>query len=177
MNNYSLKHIKFEDFLGRNISDFTILFDVDFRRNTFNKNDFIFTFHSNINYINEPFYDIFYNHITITTDENNIIKTITLHFREVINREFYNSLNYEYGEPNAIQIISNRKLESKTIIKDEHGKTIETLKKNTFDLREGSFEEKPLFILWEKESFQLKALLKHNQSRSQMTFSIIDRDK
>ncbi|MFC4634632.1 hypothetical protein ACFO3O_11975, partial [Dokdonia ponticola] len=58
-------------------------------------------------------------------------------------------------------------------IRGENGKVIQHLAKNTFDLREGTFEEKPLWIVWEKEGYEIKAHLRHKNNRSEITFKLI----
>jgi hypothetical protein len=80
-------------------------------------------------------------------------------------------LNEKYGEPDNIQIIKNKQIEGETIVKGDNGKIIERAAKSTFDLREGTFEENPLYIWWEKEDYHMKTFLRHKQNMSEIKFS------
>ncbi|RNC84876.1 MAG: hypothetical protein ED556_09840 [Winogradskyella sp.] len=162
---------RLEKILGKDISDIKAQFNFELKENNFSKNDFALVFHSNESYINEPFYNMFYNHISIITNKKDKVQSITIHFREIIDYSFFNSFIENYGEPNSIQVIENRKRISKTTIKDEFGRASQTLTKNIFDLREGTFEEKPLHIIWQKSNFQIKVFLRHEQNISEITFS------
>lgn len=163
--------IKFEDLLGKNISKAKEFTGRDFKSNAFKKKDFEVKFYSSRDYFKKDFFGMYYNQIIIHTDNYEVIKSITIYFDKLIDREFYNSFNKEYGMPKHIQIVENRRMESETLVKDDNGKVIEHLRKNTFDLREGTFEEKPLYIIWEKENYEIKALLRQ-ENMSQITFSV-----
>ena len=108
-----------------------------------------------------------------TTNQQDVVESVTVYFRKIIDHSFYNSFVGNYGAPNSIQVIENRRRTSETLIKDETGKTTQTLTKNIFDLREGTFEENPLHIIWEKDDYQIKVFLRHEQSVSEITFSSI----
>ena len=71
------------------------------------------------------------HHITILVDEKDAVKSITVHFRKVIDHEFYYLFIKDYGEPNHIQIIENRQILSESFTKDDNGEIINHLKKST----------------------------------------------
>lgn len=89
--------------------------------------------------ISKAFFGMFYNHISLETNENDIVQSITIHFQGMIDRSFYDAFNIAYGEPQHIQIIENRQLESETYIRNEEGRVTQHLRKNTFDLKSHNF--------------------------------------
>ncbi|MFC4636668.1 hypothetical protein ACFO3O_22375, partial [Dokdonia ponticola] len=154
---FSMDYIEFENLLDKDLSitkDFT---GSDFRDSSFKGGIIEGKFYSSKDHTIKDFFGMPYNHITVLTTETDIVQSITIHFIGMIDRTFYDAFNGTYGEPNHIQIIENRQLESETFIRGENGKVIQHLAKNTFDLREGTFEEKPLWIVWEKEGYEIKA--------------------
>lgn len=166
LNSYFVDNIEFEELLGKHISNVEKTIGSDFEKNNFEK--IKISFYSNSQYFNIDFYGIFCNHLTIQTNEKDIVQSISIHFREVITREFYDSFIQQYGEPNNIQVIENRRTVSESFGEGFY----QHLRKSTFDLREGTFDENPLYIIWEKEHFQIKAFLRHKMNISEITFSI-----
>lgn len=120
------------------------------------------------------FYNLPYNMLSLKKDDNHKIQTITIVCNQIINREIFDLINAHYGKPSSIQVIANRTLESETIGKDENGNIIGNSKKHTLDLKEGSFEENPFLIVWEKKGYQIQALLNQKHDRSSITFSKVD---
>lgn len=167
---YNMKDMNFEELLGKPFSVVEVVIGTDFRNNENLK--LKTNFYSSINYVENDYYGMPNHHITILVDEKDAVKSITVHFRKVIDHEFYYLFIKDYGEPNHIQIIENRQILSESFTKDDNGEIINHLKKSTFDLREGAFEEKPLYIIWEKENFQIKAFIRHKQNISEVTFSL-----
>lgn len=151
-----MTHIKFEDVLGKDISVFEETIGADFENKLYGNNSYYLKNHLNT----KEFFGMSYSMISVNINEKAIVQSITIHFQELIDHEFYNSFNNAYGEPKHIQVIENRKLESETYLRDDNGNVTQHLKKNTFDLREGAFRENPLFIIWEKEKFLIKAFLR-----------------
>ena len=161
-----MNYMRFEKLLGEHVSVLKEAIGNDFENKLFGKN----VYYIKDDLIIKDFFGVPYNHINITTNEKGIVESITLHFQGMIHREFYDAFNKVYGEPDHIQVIENRQFVSESFIKDDNGKVTEHLRKNTFDVREGTFEEKPLWIIWEREHFQIKAFLRHKNNRSEMTF-------
>jgi len=156
--------IKFEDLLGKHIS-----VAKDFTGSDFKASNYGTKFYINSEQIDDSFLNVPYNFITIMPNENDTIQSITIHFSKLINRESYDSFIEKYGEPNNIQIIENKKIISTSISEDEGFN--QKLTKSTFDLREGSFEEKPLFIIWKKDGFQIKLFFRYEQNKTELIFS------
>ncbi|WP_418639611.1 hypothetical protein [Winogradskyella sp.] len=163
-----MNYIDFENLLGKHILTVEEKIGKNFENTLSDKN---FYYIQN-ELIKKELYAMPYNCLTILTNENDTVQSISVHFREVINRQFYDSFNKDYGKPNSILVIENRKTISKTITKDKNGNIIQSLRKGEFDLREGNFEEKPLYIIWKKEDYQIKAFLRHKQNMSELTFSL-----
>ena len=163
---FTMHFNEFENLLGKHISVTEKAIGNDFDNKLFG-DEF---YYIEDEFIKKDFYGMSYNCVSITTNEKDIVQSISVHFRKVIPREFYDSFIKKYGEPNNIQIIENRQVISEGMNKDPNFKAY--LKKSTFDLREGTFEEKPLYIIWKKEQFQIKAFLRHKQNISEITFRI-----
>ena len=169
---FTMDELEFETLLGKHLSFAKEFTNNDFKSNNFKSNNFEVKFYSNKDYTIKDFYGMSYNYITIMTNEKDTVQSITVHFRKIITRQFYDSIIKKYGEPNNIQVIENRQTESESTIKDDNGKIVERLSKSSFDLREGSFDESPLYIIWKKETFNIKVFLRHEQNMSEITFSI-----
>lgn len=163
-------HIKFEKLLGKNLSITKEILDVDLKRITSPK--LKIKLYGSKNYIEEDYYGIPYKHLSLTTDENDTTETITVHFFEVINRKFYDSFMGTYGKPDSILVMHNPKNISKQTVTDTINNLTQEIVKREFDLREGTFEEKPLYIIWEKDNYQVKAFLRHKQNISEIIFSV-----
>ncbi|GAB1858750.1 hypothetical protein MHTCC0001_35900 [Flavobacteriaceae bacterium MHTCC 0001] len=105
-----------------------------------------------------------------TTNEKETIRSISILFSKVISRQFYDKFIENYGEPNHTYIIENRK----EIIEEpeEENDFARNAKKFEGDLREGSFDENPLYIIWEKENYTIRAFLRHEQNISEITFKV-----
>ncbi|WP_299883746.1 hypothetical protein [uncultured Lacinutrix sp.] len=156
---------KFEHILGKAISVVKKAIGKEFVNELFGS-DFYYTY----DFVSRDLYGTKYNSLTILTDEKDAIQSVTIHFQNIINRKFYESFVKEYGEPNIIQVIDKREIISESKLEDNNFS--QHLTKSNITLREGSFEENPLFIIWRKETFQIKAFLRHKQNISEITFSI-----
>lgn len=127
-----------------------------------------------IDFGRRSFYGMHNHHLTLILDRKDYVESITVHFRGVIDREFYDAFIEVYGKPNQIQIIEEIiPINKETIIDKENNIKQELLKKE-FILREGTFDENPLYIIWKKENFQIKAFLRRKQNISEITYSVIN---
>ncbi|WP_299212894.1 hypothetical protein [uncultured Dokdonia sp.] len=161
-----MKEMEFEKLLGKSISFVENTIDRDFENKIFGNK----VFYIKDNSISKFYFGMIYNHISLETNENDLVHSVTINFQGMLDRDFYDNFNVAYGKPQHIQIIENRQLENETFIRDENGNITQHLKKSTFDLREGTFEEQPLWIIWRKEGFEIKAFLRHKNNRSEITF-------
>lgn len=159
---------RFEKLLGNHISIAVKAIGNDFENKLYAKS---FYYIPN-GFIKKDFHGMSYNMITILPNEKNIVQSISIHFEQLISLQLYNSLIEKYGIPDSIQIIKDKQLESESIIKDDNGKISEILRKSNFDLKEGSFEDKPLYIIWRKENFKIVAFQRHKQNISEIIFSL-----
>ncbi len=169
-----MDYIEFEKLLGKNLSSIGKVIDSEFRKvQIANNADLESDLYSNNEYFSIDFFGMACNQITLlTSKKNDKTKSISIHFRKVIDHQFYGAFIEKYGKPDNIQIIESRQVESESVIKNDDGQVIKTLRKSTFGLREGRFEEKPLYIIWKKETFEIKAFLRHEQNISEVTFSL-----
>lgn len=159
-----MQNIDFKELLGKHISTVEKVISNDFENKLFGK-EFYYIKDENIT---KNLYGISFNSLTILTDENEIIESITIHLPKVIDKEFYNQFIKIYGYPNEIKVIQRREEISNDFIEDEIFS--QEVKKSNIELRDGSFEDNPLFIIWEKEKFVIKVLSRHEQGVSEITF-------
>ena len=172
-----MNFVKLESLLGKDISIAEMKIGLEFEENIFDiKNNQIKNYSTKLNLKNKSqvineFYGIPYKFVFIQTDRNNSIQSINIKFNSIIDFNFYEAFNEVYGVPNNILVIEKRNILSEENIKDETYGFNQFLRKSELDLREGSFEEKPLYILWKKENYQIKALLRHKQGVSEIIFT------
>lgn len=166
--------IKFEELLEKHLSEIKKTVGSNFRKSGFEeiKIHLYFSQHFNMN-----FHGMFSHVLSLETDENDIIKSITVHFNKVIDHQSYNSFVEKYGEPNHIYVLSNIKVvKEKTSSNDYKGADDlsfhQNVTKREGDLIEGKLEDKPLAIVWEKDGYYIQAYLRHEQNISEVMFSI-----
>ena len=120
----------------------------------------------------KEFYRMSYNMVSIMTDENKIIKDITIHFHHIIDSSFYNSFTVDYGNPDAILVIDKDDSEGKFKEINPKKEFDHKLKKVTLKVVEGKFEDGPLFMIWKKDHYDIKILKKREQNISEITFRL-----
>ncbi len=152
----------FQNLLGKHISE------IDIHGNNPKPTSHINKYYMLIDSYTE-FYGIPYNYMIINTNNQDIIKDITIYISGVINRPFYDAFIDSYDNPKSIQITDKVKSISKS---DGKGQFSRNSEKRFLTTKEGTFEEKPLYILWEKKGYQIKILLKHNMDTSEISFSL-----
>lgn len=113
----------------------------------------------NFEYLNKQYSDLY-----ISTDKKGIIQDFSFGIIGIMDRQFYNKMVAEYGEPDEItkkdNIVTGRPSTSRGITSVE----------STYTLKECTFEEDPLYIIWNKEEYKIKVLLKQER---QTTFKSI----
>ena len=97
-----------------------------------------------------------FNKLQIITNEAKIIEELSIGFPMIIDRAFYNKMINSYNYPNSILIKAKKIYESKG---ENVGEFNQTLAKRLFSLIEGKFEDKPLYILWNKGWFQIRIIM------------------
>jgi len=167
-------NLNFENLLDKNISFVEDILKRTFKRHSFNSTESEIVFYSSTAYEEAYFFGAMYQHVSLQTNINNTVKSITLHFNELLNLEFYKSSILEYGMPSSILIIDKRHIISENFVEDDKHNFNQHLRKSELELREGTFEENPLYIIWKKDKYMIKALLRHDQNISEITFSLIE---
>lgn len=161
MNDYNL-----EDLIGKSIREINNVFDCDFKNKLIDKR----FYYSDLK--EERFYyGLNYNFISLILNEDLKIESITIHFKEVIDLNFYNYFTKDYGQPKNILVSKNRKLASESITKEDVAKTFQQkLKQYESIVEEGSFEDKPKYLSWKKEDFEIKISIDYDMSISEIIF-------
>lgn len=169
-----MNSIQFENLLGKHISVAEAVTGYNFKDCNFNienSDNKHYRIDSNSIEIRE-FYGMLYKILFIQTDKNDTVQSITVHFHKLIDRQFYESFNEVYGEPSSILVVEKRIVISEGYAEDDTNFN-QYLRKSDLELREGSFDEGPLYIIWKREGYQAKALLRQ-QNMSDITFSLTD---
>ena len=112
-----------------------------------------------------------YNTISITPDENKMVRSIIIHFNSIIDLNFYDAFVLDYGNPESIQVFDGYDSIGEWTKDDPN----QRVSKTTYKLKEGKFEDEPLFMFWNKNGYQIKSLTKHKQNLSLISFSIVPR--
>lgn len=121
----------------------------------------------------KSFYDSKYNCLSIHKDDREVVNSITVHLLEVLNFKSFNLMVTQYGAPDHIWVATKTTLISETI-DDSNPEFKQRLTKSEQDLREGTFEEKPLVIIWNKKDFEIKVLFRHEQNQSKITYRSLE---
>ena len=119
------------------------------------------------------FYDSKYNCLSIYKDDREVVNSITIHLLEVLNFKSFNLMVTQYGAPDHIWVATKTTLISETI-DDSNPEFKQRLTKSEHDLREGTFEEKPLVIIWNKGDFEIKVLFRYEQNQSKITYRSLE---
>ena len=121
----------------------------------------------------KSFYDSKYNCLSIYKGDREVVHSITVHLLEVLNFKTFNSLVAQYGAPDHIWVATKTTLISETS-DDSNPEFKQRLTKSEHDLREGTFEEKPLVIIWNKKDFEIKVLFRYEQNQSKITYRSLE---
>lgn len=92
--------------------------------------------------------------ISIMTDENKKVKDIIIHFHGIIDNSFYNSFILDYGAPDIIQVIEGYESSGKWYKKDSEEEFNHRVRKVALKMKEGKFEDDPLFMIWRKKNMK-----------------------
>lgn len=174
-----MNYIHFEDLLGKHISVAEKITGHDFEETSVNLDNFETKHYSIKSNLDDSLFEIRnlcgmpYKFLFIQTDKNDTVQSITIYFHRLINRAFYDAFNEVYAKPSSILVIEKRTVLSENNGEDQTYGFKQYLRKSELELREGTFDENPLYIIWEKEKFMIRALLMHNQETSEITFSLI----
>lgn len=163
--NYFMGFNEFQGLIGKHISTVDHILANEFDNKLFGENIY-YTRSGNI----KKYYGMPYNILSIKTNKQNIVESVTIHINEVINKSFYDLFILDYGKPNTIQIIDNLGIKNESF--NFKNGFIQHLKKGDFKTKEGKFEENPLFILWKNNTFQIKIFFKHQENKSEIIFSV-----
>lgn len=154
---------QYEYLLGKNINEVE-LSGIKPQKDNLISNKYLYLFDIPVKYHNNDIYTIF-----ITTDENDKINQLKINLLALINESFFNVLVDQYGKPDNILIIdkvisnSGENLNPKSSYE-------QYVQKRAFKTREGNFQEKPIYIIWNKDDFQITFLMKYKQNTTEITF-------
>ena len=89
-----------------------------------------------------------------------MVKGIIIHFNSIIDHSFYDAFVLDYGNPDTIQVIDGYNSIGEWTKDDPNHR----VRKITYIMKEGEFEDEPLFMIWNKKDYQVKILIKREQN-------------
>ena len=158
-----MNEISFENYLGIKIDNININ-NLKPIKNTTLKNTFSISLKSLFKYYNN-----YISHIYFITNENKQVNQILVNLTSLIDKQFYNQLVFIYGEPDIISIKDGISHQSQKSVNPKNTLN-QSVQKTIYNIRVGSFEEKPVHLLWKKESFQIEVFMKYDRNNSQIIF-------
>ena len=161
--------MKFETLLGNSIAFAASCIGEEFINKPFQNGTYFLEKDSSY----KLFYDSRYNCLSIHKDDREVVHSITVHLLEVLNFKTFNSLVAQYGAPDHIWVATKTTLISETS-DDSNPEFKQRLTKSEHDLREGTFEEKPLVIIWNKKDFEIKVIFRYEQNQSKITYRSLE---
>lgn len=163
---FYMQNYNFESLLGTPVSNVTNFIGDDFENKLFQKNFYYTKYKDEVIY--KKFYGMSFNCVSLQTDEKEIIEAITVHFSSVTNRAFYDQMIATYGTPNQIKIIDKRVEISRSKSTDDTFN--QEMSQGIIELREGTYEENPLYIIWEKENYTITIFSRYKNGISEVIF-------
>jgi hypothetical protein len=118
-------------------------------------------------FFEEPFiyFNNSINHLYFLVDDQDIIIEIYIYLNVLIDKKFYQTFIKLYGQ--ATELLVND-----GIIYDRKPVRIRnsTIKKTAYEVRNGKFEENPVFIKWNKAGYEVKIVMKYDKNVSEILF-------
>ena len=100
----------------------------------------------------------------VSLDENNLIDTILFSIPYVIDKLNYVKMMDRYGIPNEIS-----KKDKVTTFEPVTSNGITAIE-SIYTVKECTFDEQPMFIIWHKNSFTLKIIIEHERNISKIEY-------
>ena len=160
-----MSFIEYQDLIGKNISVIHQVLGNDFEYDSSNHNLY---FKADESY--KYFYGMPCSYIIIS-NKNYVVDSITFYFNEIISKTFYDSFVRDFGRPNTIQVVEKTEILDSGV-NDEDQRFAQYLEKRFLTTREGSFEEKPIYMIWKNKKFQIKILQRYSQNITEIVFRV-----
>lgn len=155
--------VKFEDFIGKKLSEINSIMETDFKNDLSSIKTLYFAHFDSY----KSYYGMNYDTLSIVIDENNIVTSLTIHFKNIIDANFFNSFNMNYDVPDKMYVIESKKNISESKTGYQH------LSQGELKMKEATFSENPFLILWNKKKYQIKILNREGfLEASQLTFRL-----
>ncbi|MCK8521483.1 hypothetical protein M0D21_07885 [Aquimarina sp. D1M17] len=150
--------LQLEDYLYQSIDNFP--YELEQRES--------YSFYSNSYSVEGDFVfmDRMHHLILIETDKNNVIQKFSFILNGVFDRSLYDKLILKYGEPDQMT-----KKDQETFNNPVSSKGITAIS-SSYTLKNCTFEEKPLYVIWNKNSFTVKFLCKQDEGLTNKSIHI-----
>jgi len=158
-----MKDSNFEKLLNKNVKNVSNILNCKFKNNLLNPKFYYSEFENERSYFGYK-----YNFISLTIN-NNEINSITINLNKLINKDFFNSFIKVYGKPNEIRVLKKENIIN-TVNEKDNNSFNQKLKQSIIETEEGSFDDKPLYILWEKDHYIIKLFQRYDRGYSDITF-------
>ncbi len=153
--------MRFDNLLGQNIENIEL--EPQYQKYC-DSNKCSYFFESPLPYYNNTIHAVF-----IRFNEEKTISDININLMSLIDKSSYDEMVDVYGQPNHILVSDRIVHETKKTYNKKLGQT--TKKKQT-KARQGTFDENPTFIIWDKENFKIEVLMKYEKGISEINFKL-----
>lgn len=156
-----MNSIQIENFLGKNINE-TTFNEQKPVMNSSSSNYHSLLFKNSVSYYNNGIYSVFFH-----TDENDAINLLSLSLVTLIDDYFYNAMIETYGIPQSVLVADEIiDLNDHSI---DRSNDIE-VKKSFIKTKEGTFNENPILMIWEKKDYLIKVSMKYKNQKTDIVF-------
>ncbi len=155
---------EFQNFIGKHIKEISVL-SGDLKHNADLNKYYMFS------EVGCNFYTETYHNVTITTNDQDIIKDIKIYIHEIIDKTFYDTFNDNYGLPSKIMVVDTISVPSFGRL-EGNGHLGSYSMKRSISLKKGNFEDKPVLLIWNKKDFQIRIFLRYDIKISEISFRL-----
>nr|WP_299171141.1 hypothetical protein [uncultured Allomuricauda sp.] len=114
--------------------------------------------------LNGDFFGWKYDMVYVATDDDGFIESATIYHQELMNHYFYYTLVDNYGNPSNILVIDE------LLSREEDEVDNQNISDSNFSMKEGNFEDKPTYIIWNKMDYEIFILLNRENNKTSITF-------
>jgi hypothetical protein len=97
-------------------------------------------------------YGLNYLEVNFTNDKSGLVNSVSLTITEVVNKKTFELLNDEFGKPSSIKVIDQEIFLSSG---SDSANNNHTFNKGYATFKEGTFDDNPLFVIWDKDDLEV----------------------
>lgn len=156
---------EFQNFIGKHIKEISVI-----NRDKLKHNGDLNKYYLSTK-VGYEFYSKTYNNLTVSTNDQDIIKNITIYVNGIIDKTFYAAFINSYGLPTNIMVIDTIKAPCGTRYSGDGQLGSYSMEQAT-SLKKGNFEDKPVLLIWDKKDYQIRFFLRYDIKISEIKFTL-----